>query len=262
MRPSQIAPLLLAAASLTLAAQPPAARDDEFAPIPQEKAPVKDLTPSELLLTLQHRIENETPGATMTFRAAVEQLQRALARKDKQLPIAIDQHAFREYAPDAPDIWEVEVKWPGVPQNPKVQEVLTNLIDQGPTRGATYSVRPGWIEITTRDAMTWNLMDTPVTVRFRERPLFLALEDLFEQTGIAINIDPRCAARMRVPISANFINVTLQDAIFVLIQTVDLRAVTLGRAVLITTPQNAYQIWWEQQLKSWLTFDPRAGTLP
>ena len=117
-------------------------------------------------------------------------------RYGKDLPLVIDQRAFKEEDADAPEMSEVQVKLDPLHQQRSTIQILRALISQVPTANATLFVKPGVIEITTRGRMIpRRLLRETVDLRFERQPLSFVLEEIYDQTGVYVVLDPRVGLR-------------------------------------------------------------------
>ncbi len=70
--------------------------------------------------------------------------------KGKELPILVDQQAFKDESPDAPEIYEATIKFPPYPKMMSMATALKLALSQA-SPSATYLIRRSFIEITTND---------------------------------------------------------------------------------------------------------------
>ncbi len=175
-------------------------------------------------------------------------LQTKFSQKGKQLPIVIDRPAFLEEYPEAEAAEETEVRLPIEPRRMSCGQLLRSLVSQLKTDNATCWVRPGFIEITTHSAArVEGLLYQKVHVRFHRRPLADALEDLYELTGVAVNLDSRAAPVGQMPISANFANdVSVGTVLLMLSEMAGLKLLVGDNVVYMTTPPHARQFLFER----------------
>ena len=228
--------------------------DDE--PIPQPKVePRANLKASEILAILDEAIDRDEIAEPIEFGKALERI--------NTLPFRIDMSALREIIPEIEDARSTVFKFPEQPARLQIRHILNSFVDQYPEKSAGWVVGPGYVEITSSDrALAWSRLSSRVTLNVRGRPLFLVLEDLFEQTGVSITLDPRFAQRARAPVSATFSDpVTLRDALYLLTNMADLQMVSVGNSVFVTSPQNAFRIFWQRRLIREISADPLAPQL-
>ncbi len=164
-------------------------------PISQPTRPIKkNLKPSELAEVLAEPVAvADLSQDEMSLEDFLGQLT-AYYRKSKgrEVLFRINDGAFKEENPDQPIPGETTLKISSVPGMRTGAQLLRLALSRIPTNNAAYQIRPGHIEVTTY-LMTRSraLLSEPVLPRFRNRPLHLALEDLFEQTGVPVVLDGR-----------------------------------------------------------------------
>src|SRR5439155_19740843 len=96
-------------------------------------------------------------------------------------PITIHMQAFKDEAPEIPDLYEAQIKLPPVKglTRGKVLRMMLNQVSDL----ANYLVHPGYLEITTNSAMLPNHQFVS-HASFIQRPLEEALNELSELSGI------------------------------------------------------------------------------
>jgi hypothetical protein len=166
--------------------------------------------------------------APMTLMESLKLIQKDLKDKYKEedvFPVLVDAEAFKEENPDAPDIYDTQVKFPPFPQRMSVVNALRLALSKVPTNNAVHLIRRGVIEITTKlKASPAHLLEVMVEAQFNKRPLDEALDELSEQTGATIILDPRVGDKARAPVSAIFRNsATLEAAVGLLAEMADLQ---------------------------------------
>jgi hypothetical protein len=223
---------------LVLAAGPaPAAQPAKAA----EKGPLKIRELAAVLDEIMDMKDFQTP---MTLKEALGLLQDKLNAKYKEddaLPILVDVEAFKKDDPDAPDVYETQVKFPPFPRRMSVATALRLALSGVPTKNATYLLRRGVIEITTLDAASpRRLLRQRVTASFRQYPLHEVIESLSEMTGLNVVLDQRAKDKLKTPVSATFGNgITLEGALRLLTDMADLKLLITDEYVYVTTPANA-----------------------
>jgi hypothetical protein len=207
--------LLLAAACL---AQPPARKPGppgggkEQAAAKGEK---KDPTTRELLRWLEEPLDVKPYQSAMSLKEVLEGFTKAFAAKGKDLPLLVDDNAFKEANPDAADVYDSPVKFAPLPRWMKFEAALRMALSKIPTNNATFLVRRGYIEITTLErGGPARLLEERVAATFGKRPLAEALEELADMTGATIVVDPRVGDKAQTPITARFRNtISLEAAV-------------------------------------------------
>jgi tetratricopeptide (TPR) repeat protein len=98
---------------------------------------------------LDEMIDMKDFQVPMTLKEALGLFYEKYQAKGKELPILIDQQAFKEENPDAPDLYETQVTFPPYPKMMTMSTALKLALSQVPTSDATYLIRRSFIEITT-----------------------------------------------------------------------------------------------------------------
>ena len=132
-------------------------------------------------------------------------------------------------------------------KNVRLGRVLEKLLSRIPVpSGATYLVRSDHIEITTgifQRAQIWGSGKGPfmslVHATFEKAPLEDALKELAEQSDFNIVVDNRAADKVKIPVSAKFVNTPLDTAVQLLADMADLRPFHLDDVLYVTTKENA-----------------------
>jgi hypothetical protein len=142
--------------------------------------------------------------------------------------------------------------------NISVERVLPRILERVPSpSGATFVVRGGVVEITTRrqaSPLRWRWgqvervnsdeeLPSPkppeITFAFEKRDLRDALQEIADATGVNIVLDGRAQDKGRTPITATMRNAGVPSALTVLADMADLAVVPLEDAVYVTTKENA-----------------------
>ncbi len=177
-------------------------------------------------------------------------------KDDDVLPILVDVQAFKEENPDAVSVLESQVGFPVFPRRMTVATALRVALAQVPTNNATFLVRAGYLEVTTRkQASPKQLLQRRVMALFDGSPLGEALDYLSALTGLSVTVDSRVGDKLKTPVTAAFTNdITLEAALRMLTNMSDLKMVLVGDAVYITSPANAQALEKEQRPR-----EPEAG---
>ncbi|MFO0967456.1 MAG: hypothetical protein U0793_18005 [Gemmataceae bacterium] len=160
---------------------------------------------------------------------------------DRKLVVewVVDQGAFSEEDPEAPPIKDVSVRFPAFPRRMALATALRMALDNVPTRNATYWVRRGQILLTTCKRVL-SILDEPIaTINVNRRPLAEALDELAESSGVTILLDPRTGDKRRARVSADLHWVRPRTAALLLADQADLKVLTFGNVLYVTTPKNA-----------------------
>lgn len=96
----------------------------------------------------------------------------------------------------------------------------------------------------------------PVDVTFNKRPLGEALNELSELSGLSIVLDPRGQTDSSFAVTADFRNVSVQDAVRVLANMAGMKSVVMDNLLYVTSTNNAEQL---QKEKDRHEAQPAAG---
>lgn len=208
----------------------------------------RDPTVRELEALLAEPLETNTFQKTLTLKEALKILQDAYRAKGKELPIQVNTPAFKEENPDAPDLYDTQITIADRPHRTTGARLLRLLLAQLPTNNGAFCLKPGFVDITTIErSRPYTLLGQSHEIRFARRPLHLALEDLYEQTGVAVVLDPRVGVRARTPITMNFTtDVSLGTAILLMSEVSGLKMIISDEIIFVTTPAIARQFLWER----------------
>ncbi|MBI3409032.1 MAG: hypothetical protein HY040_11850 [Planctomycetes bacterium] len=217
----------------------------------------RDLTVRELSFLLSQSISTFEFQQRRPLKDAIAILQQAFRQKGVELPIHLDNAAFKEENPDAPDVYETEVKLPQFPRSLPAGRLFGVLLSQLPTNIGSYRIVPGVVRITTQEQTAIpTLLSSPIDVRFRQRPLCLCMEDLYDQTGVAVYLDPRVGARARMLVNMNFTNeISLGTVRMLMSEVCGLKLLVSEEVVIITTPAIARQFIRERMQNPYLLPD-------
>ncbi len=212
---------------------------------PLRAQPAQEPSSRDLIRVLQQPIDLSNDFANqMTLKEVLgrfyEKVQfLGILGKGVGLPIIVDQKAFADARPDAPDIYESTVKFPPYPKQMTLGAALQFALTQA--GNATFSVRRGCIEIipATPDRLRI-LLNRRVVAEFEKMPLAEAIHELAEQTGLSILTDPRTKEKLATPVTAIFRNdTTVRDALILLADMADAKVIEFGSAVYVTSAANA-----------------------
>src|SRR5262249_28846341 len=201
---------------------------------------------------LNETIETKDLQQPLTLKEALGLIQEKVNEKYKEvdaLPILVDDEAFKEANPDAPDIYDTQVKCPPYPRHMSVVTALRVALSKVPTRNATFLLRGGFVEVTTTQEASLNrLLRRKVLVSFERHPLTQVVEALSALTGVSVVLDGRAAEKLKTPITLSLTNdVTLEAALRLVADMADLKLVVLHDVAYITTPANAHVLRKEQR---------------
>jgi hypothetical protein len=224
---------------------------------------LRNLRPSEVVAILSQPIDVREFREPRPLPEFFEWIRQSLAKRGLSLPIWADEAAFKEDSADAPSVGELSAVCKRCGPYPSLAQALDDVLDGLPGHQATFIVRPGGIEVTTRDrAYPIYRLQCRVSGSFRNRPLGLVLNDLFEMSGVGINVDPRVAHRMGTLTFASFGDpVPLRDALTVVLTPAGLSYVTIGGTLYVTAPEHSLRIFLEHERRRLLQLDPRSSSL-
>ncbi|MCI0457823.1 MAG: hypothetical protein L0Z62_12715 [Gemmataceae bacterium] len=191
----------------------------------EERGPAKAPALRALLRELLDMKEFQFP---MTLKEALGILQEQINTRYKGedvVPILVNDQAFKDENPEAPDIYDTLVKFPPWPRRMSVAHALRVVLSKVATGNATFLARRGHIEVTTEDrASLPHLLQEKITATFEKRPLEEALEELIDLTGAMIIVDTRLGEKARTPVSARLQNpVPLEWAVKLLAEMAEVR---------------------------------------
>jgi hypothetical protein len=159
-----------------------------------------------------------------------------------KLLMLIDKDAFlTDLGEESADPYEEEVCLPPVPQRMPMGTALRLVLGQVGKGRATFILRPDYIEITTHKyaAAAHLIRHTAVVTEFENRPLFLVLQDLADDSSIDINLDPAVGKKADALVTAGFRNGSLESALVTVTEIAGLKYVVFERSVFVTTPERA-----------------------
>jgi hypothetical protein len=141
--------------------------------------------------------------------------------------------------------------------NVTLERVLRRVLDRIPTStGATFVVRGGAVEITTRRyawPASWGLARGPlpphVSIAFDKRELQEALQEIADATGVNIVLDAGCKDRAKTPVTVTLRDVHTDTAVRVLASMADLLMVPYDDVLCVTTKEKAKVLRKEQESK-------------
>jgi hypothetical protein len=181
----------------------------------------------DLLRWLEEPVEVKDYQVGMVLKEVLQKFTQTFAAKGKDLPLLVDVEAFKEANPDAPDVYDTQVKFPPLPRRMTFEKALRFALSKIPTNNATFLVRRGCIEVTTLErGAPARLLEERVTANFHKRPLADVLDDLSDMTGATIILDPHIGDAAHAPINARFRNsISLESAVKMLAKMAGLRAI-------------------------------------
>jgi hypothetical protein len=204
--------------------------------------------------------------APMTLKEALGLIQDKLNAKFKEddiFPILIDAEAFKAEDPDAPDVYDTQVKFPPFPRRMSVATALRLVLSRIQSPKAAFLLRNGFVEVTTaKEASLKRLLRQKVMTNFERFPLAEAIEELSAQTGVSVILDPRLGDKLKKPITAALNNdVPLEGVLRLLADMAEVKLFLGDDVIYITSPANAETLekerkvrlkerWWEEDEKA------------
>jgi len=141
---------------------PPLATWDAIRKIRKEKYEVSSLPDdyegrkeaNSIKKLMDEQIEMKDFLAPMNLKECLELFMQKFAGKNKDLPILVDTEAFKEENPDAPSIYDTQIKFEPYPKKMQMATALRLALAKVNPPNATYLIRRNYIEITTIERQT------------------------------------------------------------------------------------------------------------
>jgi hypothetical protein len=209
---------------------------------PAANAPLP-LRLDDILRLLQGPIDTHEFQSGMKLDQALARLSALCKAQGKELVFVVDRKAFKEENPDAPEIYDTQVKFPAYPGRMRLGDALCFALSCVPTNNVSFLVRRGAIEITTteRASLPDRLLQM-VTVRLQRVTLAEALHTLAEEAGVSVVVDVRVAERTRRVVTVNLANEAVWNVMHALLNMGGLRAVAVGNFLYVTSAENATRL--------------------
>jgi hypothetical protein len=156
------------------------------------------------------------------------------------------------------------------------ETVLRRVLARIPApSGATFAVRGGVVEITTRryaSPSNWRARLEPseadvaapppvnvpeTTVNFDKRELQEALQEIADATGVNVVLDARAKDKGKTPITATLRGVAVDTAVKVIADMADLTVVPLDTVLYVTTKENAKALHGEGEKRAAKAEEPK-----
>jgi hypothetical protein len=220
------------------------------------KAKVKEVANSRtreetlrIMRLLDTPMETKDLQVRVKFKTALEHLMDRMGGKPA---ILVDREAFvQALGADAPDIFEEEVVLPPTPTKMPIGTALQLLIRQVARGEGTFLIRKGWIEIVPQTSATPAvLLQRPnILAAYEQRPLQEIIQDLSDESGLSIDMDPALADKAAMPITVMFRNCTVEDALVRVTEMAQLKYAVLNNSVFVTTADRAKQLQKEEETR-------------
>jgi hypothetical protein len=129
-------------------------------------------------------------------------------------------------------------------KNVALKDVLRKILSKLPVAPteATYIIRDNLIVITTDDWAPYVWMRQDVSLDCEKEELASALKKLARTSGANLVLDHRASKEAETRITLRLQGVTLEVAVTLLGETVGLKPVRVGNALLLTTKENAQEL--------------------
>jgi hypothetical protein len=214
------------------------------------------LTSRAVLANLQTEIKLADLGPSIKLSEMLDYFGGHLKERGREVVFSVDEEAYRDEAPDAPNVFDTNINLRGLPAKTSIQAALRYAVQRLPIKSA-FLVREGKVDIVpiARTAKEYMLNQT-FYADFKQRPLDEALEELSDLTGVSIVMDARVKEKALTPVSARFHDdVAVQDAARMLADMADLKIVYLVTGIYVTTPDHAKEM--QRELKD--LYEPRTA---
>jgi hypothetical protein len=219
---------------------------DLDAAVPKAPAADREATIAQML---QERIETKGLQDRVKLKVALEYFS---GKFEGKLPILVNRSAFAELlGADAADPYEEEVSLPPVPSRLRFETALRLVLSQVGVGQASYFIRRGYIEVVPAQYTTaaYFLYQPMAAAIYDKRPLRGVLDDLADETGVSIHLDPQVGTKAGTPITATLRNASLEDALTTVTEMAQLKYVVLQRSVYVTTPEHAKTLEKEEAIR-------------
>jgi len=256
--------VLLALPLLSASPSPSPHQDPAQLPKGDKKADKKLLVAKKPTTLMGERFDlKELAQQPTSLKEALGWLVDQMAQRGIELVILVDVDAFKAAAPDAPDVYDTQIRFPPHPKQITLANFLRFALTRVVTGDATFVLYGDRIEITTfEQASAEGRLQQPIFATFENVKLSQALRELSELTGTTIVLDKRVGDKEDRLVSATFLNeVSLGGALRVLTEMADLKVVLLEGTLFVTTPAHAKTLR-EEKVQMDADFSPLWPILP
>jgi hypothetical protein len=218
---------------------------------PLQRKDQRAIAVSELL---KWQIDVQPLMTSMELKEALQIIYAEVLERKAELPILIDQGAFRSENAPMGDIYQTPVTVAPYPRTRSIADVLRHLCAQiNNPSGAVLVLRPGLVEITTSDAARpERLLRQMNLVDVKNQPLSLAIERLAENYGLTVAIDKQVSRKADEPVTLkSHREVTLGWTLNMLAEMCGLKFVVMDEGMYLTTPENARPLQKLDDEKRW-----------
>lgn len=210
--------------------------------VPTFKIPATRAVPVlEIQKVLREVIETKPYHNEMPMSKFLAAFKAGLPKNGKDIGIILDMEGFFTALTEGDDVRKATVQLPPIPKTMTVHTALRLAISQLPVE-AELHVRRGYLEITTPEKAAQSL-ESVVSPRIVSGALAQVLDDLAEDTGVNIVIDPRVQKQSETVVKAKFVRpIRLGAAVEMLSDMAGLRCVLVHDSLYVTSPANAKEL--------------------
>ncbi len=224
-------------------------------------------TPGEVETRALIRLLNESmdmkdfhnPG--LTLKEALGLICEKFTAQGKDVPILVNEEAFKKMVKNV-SISDQVIRFPAFPRKMSLAAALRLALAQVEGVEATFLVRNATVEIVPAKLATpAHLLQTKFCGAFTRTPLEKVLQEFSYQSGASLVLDPRAGAKARTAITVTFRNdVTVDAALGMVTEMVQLKVVVLNGGLFVTTPAHAEML--HKELKDAPRPGPTKPALP
>lgn len=194
-----------------------------------------------LFRLLEEELETKDFLAPMNLKEALELLMQKFAGRGRELRIIVDAETFARA--DGTQIYNSQVQFQPYPKMVTARGYLVHALAGVQPGRPGFTIRRGTVVITTAEQAAFSsLRREIVRGAYSDRPFAEILEDLADQVGADVTIDKRVLDKANKSVAAIFRNSTLEDAVTLLADQADLKAVALPSGFYVTSKENAERI--------------------
>lgn len=208
-------------------------------------------TTAHLVRMMQETLDMRDFQAPMTLKEAISLFYDKFQERGKELAILIDQQSFKAADPQAPDLYETQVKFPPYPKQMPMITALKIALSQVPTVETTFLVRHGRVDLIAARAATLEKLALQTVIGdYLRRPIRSVISDIGDQTGLSIVVDNRIDDKLNVPLTVTFGNgITAADALQIICDMGSLKLVEMPTSYYVTTRTNTAADYWLKAAK-------------
>lgn len=201
-----------------------------------------------LFRLLEEEIETKDFLAPMNLKEALELLMQKFRGRGRELRIIVDAEAF--VRSDGTQIYNSPVQFQPYPKMVTARGYLEHALAGVQPAHPGFTIRRGTVVITTAEQSAFSsLRREIVRGAYSTRPFAEILEDLADQVGADVTIDNRVLDKANKSVTVTFRNSILEDAVMLLADQADLKAVALPSGFYVTSRENAERLQRELEAK-------------